>query len=158
MKDLFGKFKDFEHILRMLAVFFLAIAGFLLVRKILIPESFGRIGHYRADAIDEIKAFRVGYGGSASCVKCHDARVKEKKGGKHRNVGCENCHGALASHVESPSRNRPVSMKNKADRKFCLRCHEKSFSRPANFPQVNPEMHNPDAVCVGCHNPHNPQP
>jgi len=149
--------KDIQHILRMAGVFVVVISGFLLVRHLLVPASFGLYGHYRAAAIDDIKALPISFVGQKECAKCHGPRVQEKNKGGHRNLGCETCHGALAAHAAAPAKSRPVRVAEKDMRAFCERCHAASFSRPAKFPQINPDAHNPGAACNSCHNPHSPR-
>jgi len=43
----------------LLPLFAVFILLFLVARHFLIPESFGKYGHYRANAIDEIEAFPI---------------------------------------------------------------------------------------------------
>ena len=45
--------KDIEHLLRVAGVFVLVISSFLAVRHFLVPETFGKYGHYRAAAATE---------------------------------------------------------------------------------------------------------
>lgn len=45
--------EDIQHLLSVVVIFAAAFIGFLFVRNLLVPKSFGRLGHYRADAVDE---------------------------------------------------------------------------------------------------------
>ncbi|MFH2202051.1 MAG: hypothetical protein ABIJ96_02950, partial [Elusimicrobiota bacterium] len=64
--------KDIQHLIRVAIAFVVVISGFLIVRHFMVPKSFGAIGHYRAAALDEIKAAPLRYAGSADCAMCHE--------------------------------------------------------------------------------------
>ncbi|MBW1824527.1 MAG: cytochrome C, partial [Deltaproteobacteria bacterium] len=40
-----------KHITRLLIIILVLVVGFLVVRSLLIPKSFGNYGHYRGDNI-----------------------------------------------------------------------------------------------------------
>ncbi|MBI5241675.1 MAG: cytochrome c3 family protein [Elusimicrobia bacterium] len=149
--------KDIRHLLHVAAAFVVVIIGFLIARHLVVPKSFGRIGHYRADAVDEIKALPLRYAGEQACAPCHRAQAKAKASSRHKGIRCESCHGALQAHAEAPSSLKPAKPKEGEMRAFCARCHEKNLSRPAKFPQVDPREHNPGVACSQCHPPHQPK-
>lgn len=149
--------KDIQHLLRVALVFVLVILGFLILRKYLTPESYGKLGRYRAAAVEELKAKPIGYAGQQECQICHEEIFSEKTSSRHRTVGCETCHGALALHVEDPAQNAPRKFEGENLNKLCILCHAENISRPAAFPQINLTEHNPDENCNLCHNPHNPK-
>ncbi|HBL17310.1 MAG: hypothetical protein A2X36_13115 [Elusimicrobia bacterium GWA2_69_24] len=149
--------KDISHLLRVAGIFVLVVAGFLVVRHFMVPKSFGEVGHYRADAVDEIRALKQHYSGDAACPACHKGQSQEKAQGGHRGVRCESCHGALQEHVEQPKSVKPGKPKESEMRSFCGRCHEKSLSKPPKFPQQNLKEHNPGIACDQCHPAHKPQ-
>lgn len=149
--------KDIEHLLRVIAVFIVVITAFLVARAKMTPASFGKIGHYRAAAVDEIKALPVRYAGQKDCVKCHKQQVQEKVGSSHKTMSCESCHGALAEHILDHAKHKPVKPAEKEMREFCGHCHSKAISRPKTFPQINIYEHNPGVSCTQCHNPHKPK-
>ena len=51
------KYEDYKHLIRLVLLFILILAGFLVVRKLLIPHSFGEFGHYRGDSVMENMSF-----------------------------------------------------------------------------------------------------
>src|SRR5208282_3317089 len=90
-----SKFKDAGHLFRFAGLFVLLFVVFLVVRHFVVPKSFGKYGHYRADAIGEVAAHPAKFAGHETCEACH-SDVADKKGkGKHAHVNCEACHGAL---------------------------------------------------------------
>jgi len=150
--------KDVQHLIRVVVIFAVVFIGFLSVRSLLVPESFGKLGHYRANAVDEFAALPRRYAGEPACKKCHAQQASDKARSSHRAISCESCHGALLAHAENPkSDSRPRKPKEAEVRAFCGHCHAKSVSRPAKFPQVDVTAHNPDAPCSMCHQPHQPK-
>jgi hypothetical protein len=147
--------KDSGHLVRLALAFALGIAIFFLIRRAIVPASFGQYGHYRGAVLDEIRAKPVKYAGRELCEACHEPVATAKNLGKHAQVGCEACHGALAAHTEDPSGVKPV-MPNVAT--LCVRCHEADSAKPRNFPQVNSKEHAGEASCTVCHDPHHPKP
>jgi len=129
------------------------IAALITARIILVPHSFGKYGHYRADAVDEIGAEPVNYAGSRACIECHGDIFEMKEKSNHRGLSCEICHGPAAKHIEAPDENLPVAPR---ERGFCPLCHGYNPSRPTGFPQIITALHNPGKACMSCHNPHNP--
>ncbi len=150
--------KDIQHLLRVAVIFAAAFAGFLVVRTLLVPKSFGKAGHYRADAVDEFAQLPRRYAGEHACGKCHAQQASDKAKSSHRSISCESCHGALLAHVENPkSDTRPRRPKEAEMRAFCGHCHARSLSKPGRFPQIKLSEHNPDAPCNMCHQPHQPK-
>ena len=149
--------KDIRHLLHVAAAFVVVITGFLIVRRAVVPKDFGKLGHYRAAAVDDIKAMPLRYAGDLSCAPCHRAQAKAKASSKHKTIHCESCHGALQAHAADPSAMKPPKTKESDMRSFCGWCHEKSLSRPAKFPQVDLHEHNPGIACSQCHPPHQPK-
>jgi len=150
--------KDVQHLLRVAAIFAAAFVGFLIVRHLLVPESFGKLGHYRANAVDEFAAQKRYYAGEPACKRCHARQASDKAKSSHRSISCESCHGALLAHTEDPkSARRPRRPAEAEMRDFCGLCHSRSLSKPARFPQIDLKSHNPDAACNMCHQPHQPK-
>src|SRR5580658_2752706 len=106
-----------------------------------------------------------GYAGAEACQACHadiytgwekGAHWKQtyKEGGiaKH---GCEDCHGAAASHVADPSDTSKLFLFEKASTKEinarCLTCHA---SGPQQMSALNSEHSKNDVSCISCHSPH----
>lgn len=61
-----------QQLTRLLIVFGLLISGLVLARHFLIPKTFGKIGHYRAAAVDAIAARKIKYAGHEACAMCHE--------------------------------------------------------------------------------------
>ena len=51
--------KDTGHLLRFAVLFVVAFLVFWAIRGFVVPKSFGKYGHYRGAAIDEIAAHPV---------------------------------------------------------------------------------------------------
>jgi len=142
-------------VVRVLFMIAAAVAGLIGVRAVFVPDSFGELGHYRADAVPEIAAQPIRYAGLLACLECHDDVGEVKAGSYHRGLTCEGCHEAAADHVEDPTERQPLVP---TDRSACLRCHEYQASRPTGFPQIIEKIHNPMEPCASCHDPHDPTP
>ena len=147
-------FKDFEHLIRMALVLLAGAVLFLLVRQAIVPKSFGQYGHYRAAALDDIRARPVSFAGRQACETCHVDEAAVKSKGKHAGLGCEACHGPSARHAEDPTTVQAVKPDPAT---LCVRCHEAEPAKPKTFPQVVSKEHSGGASCVQCHQPHSPQ-
>lgn len=148
-----GTIRNIDHLIRLAAVFAVLFGVFLVVRALLVPADFGVYGHFRAGALDDVRALQPVHAGREACIECHDDVAEVKAGGAHRGVGCEACHGAQGTHAADPS----VSIPERPDPAvLCLRCHAYSAYRPTDFPQVVAEDHAMDEPCDACHLPHAP--
>ncbi len=147
-----SRFKDTEHLFRFVGLFVLLFLLFLIIRAYVVPKSFGKYGHYRADAIAEIAAKPIHFAGHQTCETCHADIADMKKSGKHAHVNCEACHGALAAHANDPGTVTPSKLDTAT---LCVRCHAKSAARPKAFPQIGTD-HSGGLACETCHQPHNP--
>jgi uncharacterized CHY-type Zn-finger protein len=147
------KLRDVEHLLRLAAVFLIGIVLFLVVRAQLVPRSFGKYGHYRANAVGEISAIPVKFAGHQVCESCHSDVVEVKQAGPHAHVNCEACHGALARHADDPAAIQPQLPDSAV---LCSKCHEANIAKPKGFPQVVSVEHSSGQKCTRCHVAHNP--
>ncbi len=137
-----------------LALLFLAtMVVFIVARTLLIPDTFGDEGHYRAAAVEEMASQEIAYAGSRACGECHDGVYESKQTSHHEGVSCEVCHGPAAKHVEAPDEFTPGAPR---ERGYCPLCHGYNSSRPSGFPQILPQLHNPGKACITCHDPHHP--
>jgi len=159
------------HIKRLILVFALFIALFLVLRHFLVPESFGQYGHYRGKALEEIASREVHHVGVNACASCHDTIVNLKASGLHETLTCEGCHGAGYLHVKSPKTEKlfiPTKVRD-----FCGVCHQKNAARGKDqvkqidlklhpvhvipqHPNVNLNRPKNEIKCTECHNPHEP--
>lgn len=144
-----------QQISRLLIVFVVALVALLVMRRLLIPKTFGEIGHYRAAAIGENAALPIKYAGRGACRECHDDIDTTHSRARHQTVACETCHGPAQAHISSGGEAKPIVPR---ERSFCSRCHGYDVARPTGFPQIDPAAHNPVKRCVTCHNPHEPVP
>jgi len=144
-----------QQVPRLAAVFAVAIVGLLVARSLLVPDTFGDVGHYRAAATDSIAAHEMKYAGHQECSLCHRPIADQRMESNHRTVACEVCHGPAAEHVAAPLDVKPDAPR---ERGFCPLCHAYNPSRPTGFPQIDPVAHNPRMPCAGCHDPHAPEP
>jgi len=147
-----------DQIKRLLIVVVIVGAIFIVVRAYFIPESFGKYGHYRAVAVDSVKAQNVQYAGHQVCIDCHDDIYDVKKNSYHRNVNCEACHGPSAEHVASFEEDDTVLPTVPRARDHCTLCHGYDPAKPTGFAQIDPVAHNPMKPCISCHNAHAPDP
>jgi hypothetical protein len=142
-----------EHLIRVVVILALGVAAFLLIRRAVIPAGFGKYGHFRPAALDDIRGRPIRFAGHASCEACHSDEAETKSKGKHAGVACEACHGPLANHAEDPG---TVVPKLPDPAVLCVRCHEANSSKPKSFPQVVSAKHSGGVLCTTCHQPHNP--
>jgi DnaJ-class molecular chaperone len=144
-----------EQIKRLGAVLGAVIAVVLLLRLVILPaDMFSAKPHQAAKVVREM-AKPVHYAGMTACRKCHGDVYETKYAGHHRDIGCENCHGAAADHAADPASTQPPLP---TEREFCYTCHAFDPSRPNGFPQIEPTEHNPRKKCIRCHDPHDPVP
>lgn len=142
------------QIKRLLIVFAALIGLFVGVRFLLVPASFGKYGHYRANSIEDNRAIEPRYAKADECAACHADIVKLKEGSRHAGVACQTCHGPAIAHIADPMAVKPDKPRG---REFCALCHAKNAARPADVPQVDLEKHNVGMDCLLCHNPHSPR-
>ena len=144
-----------DQVARLAVLFAVAVVALVVVRHIFVPKSFGKLGHYRAAAVDEIASQPVRYAGMQTCVECHPEEAEKKGRSFHRGLACEVCHGPASEHASDPEAKKPFVPR---ERGACLYCHNYLPSRPTGFPQIIEKLHNPMKPCPTCHNPHDPTP
>jgi hypothetical protein len=148
-----SRFRDYEHVVRVLVLFLAGVGAFLAVRSWLVPHDFGVYGHYRGGALEENRTRPISFAGRGACAECHDDVVASRKGSRHERIACEACHGALASHASGDDAAKP----SRPDPRIsCIRCHDARAGKPAAFPQVDVKDHAPEGPCTECHQPHHP--
>jgi hypothetical protein len=149
-----SNFRDHAHLVRVAVLFACGIALFFAMRAVVVPRDFGLYGHYRAGALDQVRARPIVYAGQAACVECHSDVGDERKASSHARVSCEACHGPLATHASGDAQDKPPRPDG---RRTCERCHLASPSKPAAFPQIVLADHADQGPCIACHNPHAPK-
>jgi hypothetical protein len=149
------RFKDVEHLLRLAGLFVAGLLVFGIARAELVPAGFGKYGHYRAGAIDDVRALPVVYAGQQACADCHGDIVDLRAQARHRAIACETCHGALAKHAEDPGTVTPALPEATP---LCVRCHAAKTGKPSPFPAVDVKDHAGSTPCLTCHKPHDPRP
>lgn len=139
-----------KTLLPFLAVF---ICIFLVARHFLIPESFGKYGHYRANSLDEIAALPIQYVGKTVCIDCHDDEAKLLASDAHSGLSCEVCHGPGAKHADDADNNK---LEKPGTRNDCGKCHSINPARKIKvITQIDIKIHHIErGNCIDCHNPH----
>jgi hypothetical protein len=146
-----------SHYKRLLVALAGLVVLFIVARNLLVPPSFGRDGHYRATAVEEIVATETQFVGSFSCGECHSARVEQYAASPHAKVGCETCHGPARGHLTAVDADR-VKLEVKRTIDACLLCHEAIAGRPESQPQIDLAAHAEENefdpasdACLDCH-------
>ena len=148
------KFYIPPQLTRLSIAFAIFITLFLLLRKLLIPDSFGQYGHYRGDSLNDNALQAIHYAGQAACLECHQDIEDQKQADVHNGIKCETCHGPGQKHAESAE---AADILKPESREFCGVCHEKNAARRTDaIVQINLNEHNTGKKCIECHNPHQP--
>ena len=148
------RFRDVEHLLRLAALFAVGILVFGVARAEFVPATFGTLGHFRARAIDDIRAKPIEYASQNACADCHVDIVELRAKARHKGIACESCHGPLARHAEDPSALTP---KLPVATPLCTHCHAANTGKPKRYPTVDIKDHAGTESCVTCHKPHDPR-
>lgn len=139
------------HLLFFLIIF---IVIFSLVRRSLVPDTFGEYGHYRGASISDNAKHNIVYAGQDSCISCHQDIYDLKQEDLHYELNCESCHDSGNEHVKSPDR---VNSYIPEGRDFCGLCHSQNAARSDDVVfQIDLNEHYIDKNCIDCHNPHQP--
>ncbi len=151
---------DYRHAKPLFLLIGAAAVAALVVRQLLVPDSFGEIGYFRADAIGEEMQRQPRHIGNDECRKCHEKQASLHDKDAHARVACEDCHGPGWKHARAPEKNKLVKPSTK-DR--CLICHRLLDARPGDFPQIEWREHfrfvgvaDLSVQCTQCHDPHEP--
>ncbi len=178
----FGRDTRHLQILLVLIVLVGAVAWF--IRSKMIPLSYGQLGAYRAEALNEIAAQPSKLQSDATCLQCHEDVQEERADSPHVAVHCMHCHGIGQNHVAqarsaAKSRELVVSPAEEwdgdfatmidlfitEDRATCLACHQEVVGMPETFRKINVKEHLGEQeaedvgsanVCFECHSGHSP--
>jgi hypothetical protein len=177
---------DTRHLWILALLIAAAGTGFVVVRRRLVPESFGQQGPYRAAALRAIAAQPSVLQGDAICHQCHQDIQDERAESLHNAVRCTHCHGLGREHVaqarkaaESPQFKiapaakwdgdfaTKIDLFVTKDQKTCLACHEAVVGMPKEFRKIDVAKHLEEMgasepasreTCFECHGPHNTAP
>lgn len=153
-----------KHIWRAGILLFLFLFAAVIARHFMIPESFGREGHYRYASLTEFMAQPLVHGSRTSCAQCHEKEYDAQKEGPHAPVSCAGCHAPLSLHAKGEE--KIADMPSNRSYRGCIVCHQKLRARPQSIKQIVPRKHLedvgvlepgekiPDGACLVCHNPH----
>jgi hypothetical protein len=148
------KFYIPPQLTRLAIAFGIFISLFILVRKLLVPDTFGEFGHYRGASLIDNAQVEIHYSGQKACLECHQDVEDLKKEDVHSDIRCETCHGPGQKHVLS---GEATDILKPSGREFCGKCHEMNAARPVNaVTQIDINKHNTGKNCIECHNPHQP--
>ena len=137
----------------------------VLIKGLLVPESFGLYGPYRADAILEETAKPIRHGTNASCYSCHAFEAGIHQAGLHKTISCEFCHGPYADHVDGKKKIGTLPVKTGEEiTTLCLRCHNteikarpeqviKTVAMPEHLKSQQVKLSH---TCNQCHHVHAP--
>jgi predicted CXXCH cytochrome family protein len=140
------------QILRLVLLAIVIGATYAVARVALTPRSFGRYGHYRGAALEEIAAREPTFAGAKACDECHGDEAGVLAKYEHRGISCESCHGPARAHADNPDLDLA-----KTDNARCIRCHAEAAARPAWLKQIKVADHFTGDRCVECHIPHRPK-
>ena len=144
-----------EQVHRLAIVIGAIVVATLVARFVVIPRSLVSQDLHEASTVQRELLKPIKFAGSTACQMCHGEVAERSRGGYHKTLSCEGCHGPATKHAENPMSGKPPAPR---DRKSCPVCHVYDPSRPTGFPQINLTAHNPLKPCIECHNPHNPVP
>jgi hypothetical protein len=153
------------HVIRIAVILVAAAIVGIVVRSLMVPDSFGKYGHYRADAIQDEMNREIRNGTNASCLACHPYIREMHVAGVHKTVSCEFCHGPVAYHIRDNKVIAKLPKKQGGEiRALCLRCHNqiirarpKEAIRMVSLPEHLQKKHvQLDHNCNQCHNVHAP--
>lgn len=138
---------------RLIPLFIVFIGLFLVVRHLLIPESFGQYGHYRGNSLLDNANVAMVYADKEDCHACHSDMLEQLENEMHAGLSCLICHGPGREHAEDP---QAGNIAKESGRAFCGRCHD---IHPAKSLEVVFQVdilthHTEKNDCIDCHNPH----
>lgn len=148
------KFYIPPQIPRLALAFGIFISLFLVVRHLLVPDTFGKYGHYRAASLIDNAMPEIHFAGQEACFKCHQDIQDKKSADVHGDIHCETCHGPGEKHVLS---SKKEDILKPSGREFCGICHSMNAAKvKSTINQIDLSKHNIGKNCIECHNPHQP--
>ena len=142
------KFYIPPQLTRLAIAFAVFITLFLVVRSLLVPDSFGQYGHYRGDSLIDNALPEIHYAGQEACLECHQDIEDMKQKDLHSDIRCEICHGPGQKHVLS---GEAAEILKPDSREFCGVCHEKNAAKKQiAIVQIKLSEHNTEKKCSEC--------
>ncbi len=62
----------FSYVTRIIVILAGALVGGLIIKMALVPESFGKYGHYRGNWLNEATQYPLNHQGKFICQECHN--------------------------------------------------------------------------------------
>lgn len=141
-------------IFRLFFSFVVFVSVFIFIQRILTPDSFGKYGHYRANAIGDNELKTSYYKGEEKCTSCHQDIYDLKDSDLHAEVSCESCHMPKIDASTDCEIMPPIV---EGSLEFCGVCHDINPGRlKKGVPQLDFIEHKGDQNCIECHNAHAP--
>ena len=141
-------------IFRLFISFVVFVGIFIVIQRLITPESFGKYGHYRANSIEDNKDRTSFYKGEEECATCHEDLMELKGSDLHDKVSCESCH---TPKIDANTDCKVMPPVVKGTIEFCAVCHEINPARlKKGVPQIDFNEHEAGKNCIDCHNPHAP--
>jgi hypothetical protein len=151
--------RDYRHAYPVFIITGVVFLSALGLRELVVPTSYGQLGSFRADALQEAASFSPQFTGNDSCRDCHADIIALCAKDVHSTVQCEVCHGAGLSHISD----QEIKMIVSESVETCLVCHQMLDARPGDFPQIDKAEHyafvgvrNEGEKCITCHSAHEP--
>ena len=137
----------------LMPLFGIFILIFLIIRHLLIPDSFGQDGYYRAASLNDNSHNKIVYAVKSQCIECHADIGEKLSSDVHSDLSCVTCHGPGLDHVNAPE---SVKIMKPGTRNDCSRCHALNPARQKSvINQIDPAKHHIEKNdCIECHNPH----
>jgi len=138
---------------RLIPLFVIFIGLFLVIRHLLVPDTFGQYGHYRGDALIDNASMEPVHATREACYDCHSDIREKLENDLHGELSCLICHGPGLVHIDNPE---AQNIDKKGDREFCGKCHQFNAARSLEvIYQVDIATHHTEKEnCIECHNPH----
>jgi hypothetical protein len=141
-------------IFRLFFSFVVFVSVFILIQRALKPESFGKYGHYRADAIDDNIRKTSYFKGKEECASCHQDIFDLTDSDLHAEISCESCH---SPKIDANTECKVMPPIVEGTIKFCATCHATNPARiKKGVPQLDFNEHEKGKNCIECHNAHAP--
>lgn len=151
---------DYRHTVLLFVLLGVGLIGALVIRSLLVPDTFGELGSFRAAALGDARAPGTMHIGVAGCGECHEEVLALHAKDAHLAVDCEDCHGPGRMHAQDPEAHAVIKPDGK---QACLECHRALLARPGWFPQIETAAHyafvgvaDAATACTACHDPHEP--